>query len=59
MIKAGDKIEMEGKDWEVVHVTPAIDEACNHDWKDNDEGEPEYCTKCGISFTRYIFCCCP
>jgi hypothetical protein len=47
----------------VFHITPAIDESCDHDWayaKDDDGQEnPTHCTKCGLSFTRYIFCCMP
>ena len=54
-MKAGDVLE-DGS--VVVHVTPAINEDCDHDWVGCDEGNPEYCSKCGLSFTRYIFCCC-
>lgn len=43
----------------VVHVTPAIDETCDHDWIDGEDGNPERCSKCGLSFMRHIFCCCP
>jgi len=43
---------------ETVHVTPAIDEKCDHDWEDGSDG-PDSCRKCGMSFTRYIHCCCP
>lgn len=41
-----------------VHVTPAIDEECDHKWEGAD-GNPERCSKCGLSFTRYIHSCCP
>lgn len=41
-----------------VHVTPSIDETCNHDWEDGSDG-PDSCRKCGLSFTRYIHSCCP
>jgi hypothetical protein len=56
--KPGDKIMIDGEEATVVHVTPAIDETCQHDWEYDKTG-PEYCKKCGLSFTRYIFCCCP
>lgn len=42
-----------------IHVTPMIDETCEHDWVDGEDGNAEYCAKCGLSFTRYIFCCFP
>ena len=58
-MKAGDKILVDGEELVVVHVTPAIDEDCNHDWAEGEDGNPERCIKCGISFTRYIHCCCP
>lgn len=48
-----------GDDAKLMHVTPAVDDACNHEWRDGEDGNPEQCAKCGISFTRYIFCCCP
>ena len=45
---------------EVVHVTPAIDENCDHEWPDEDEhGTCGCCSKCGLSFMRYINSCCP
>lgn len=47
----------------VIHVTPKIDETCDHDWayEDGPGGweEPTHCVKCGLSWTRYIFCCMP
>ena len=50
----------------LVHVTPAIDESCDHDWHDEDgidcnasRRDPDHCVKCGLSFTRYIHCCMP
>lgn len=55
MTKVGDTLE-DGS--VVVHVTPAINEDCDHEWLPVDDN-PEYCGKCGLSFTRYIFCCCP
>ena len=56
-MKAGDKVMIDGEEATVMHVTPAIDETCDHDWRDGADGNPEQCTKCGISFTRYIHCC--
>lgn len=54
-MKAGDKVEVDGETWEVAHVSPKIDENCDHDWVENDEdGTPEYCKKCNLSFIRYI-----
>lgn len=46
----------------VVHVSPAIDEKCNHQWPDEADGQTDMngrCTKCGLSFQRYIHSCCP
>lgn len=60
MTKIGDKVTLpNGEEGTVVHVTPAIKEDCDHDWVDGEDHNPEYCSKCGLSFTRYIFCCCP
>lgn len=45
----------------VVHATPAIDEECDHSWVGEDGKDyenPDHCSKCGLSFTRYIHCCC-
>lgn len=42
----------------LVHVTPAINERCDHDWEHSSDGEPQQCSKCGISFMRYIHSCC-
>lgn len=58
-MKKGDKVNIEGEEWTAEHVTPAVDETCQHEWKGGDEGDPEYCMKCGLSFTRYIFSCFP
>jgi len=58
-MKVGDKVDMDGEEWTVAHVTPSIKEDCDHEWVDGEDGNPEYCKKCGLSFTRYIFCCCP
>ena len=59
--KVGDKVTFEGEEWTVAHVTPAINESCEHDWiDDGDEGSgPLHCKKCGLSFMRYIHCCMP
>lgn len=60
MTKVGDKVVMEdGQEGTVVHVTPSINESCDHDWVEDSDGNPEHCAKCGLSFTRYIFCCFP
>lgn len=48
-----------GEGAKLVHVTPAIDESCEHEWADGEDGNPSHCTKCGLSFTRYIYCCMP
>lgn len=40
---------------EVIHITRAIDENCEHVWGE----EPENCELCGLSFQRYIHSCCP
>ena len=42
-----------------VHVTPAINEECLHDWENGEDGNPERCSKCGLSFMRFIHSCCP
>jgi hypothetical protein len=50
-----------------VHVSPSYPSGCQHEWayvqvKDEDgrmNEEPSHCTKCGMSFTRYIFTECP
>ena len=57
-------VEVDGVIYTVGHVTLSIDETCVHEWEyvsvDGGDGEePSHCTKCGLSFTRYIFCCCP
>lgn len=58
-MKVGEKVVLpSGEEGVVVHVTPAIDETCDHEWLPVDDN-PEYCSKCGLSFMRYIFCCCP
>lgn len=46
----------------VVHVSPAIDENCDHVWPDDESGQTDMygsCEKCGLSFQRYIHSCCP
>jgi hypothetical protein len=42
-----------------VHLTPAIDDGCYHDWENGEDGNPERCSKCGLSFMRFIHSCCP
>ena len=58
-MKVGDKININNEEWEAMHVTPQIKEDCQHEWVEDKEGQPEYCKKCGLSFIRYVFCCCP
>lgn len=61
-MKAGDKILVDGEVATVIHITPAIDETCDHDWEyeiDDGQQTPTVCKKCGLSFTRYIHCCMP
>ena len=49
------------------HVTHAIDGECKgphhrhryHEWENGEDGSPERCGKCGLSFTRYVHSCCP
>ena len=40
----------------IAHVT-LTPEPCDHDWPEDDHGTDMNgcCTKCGMSFTRYIF----
>lgn len=42
-----------------VFLTPAIVEDCDHGWEDPDGNPTERCTKCGLSFMRYVHSCCP
>ena len=41
-----------------VFLTPALVEDCDHEWEGAD-GNPERCSKCGLSFMRFIHSCCP
>jgi len=48
----------------VVHVSPHYEPgACDHDWPDEPDGRQTdmngRCTKCGMSFIRYIHTECP
>lgn len=46
----------------MVHITPAIDEGCQHDWPEDESGQTDmygFCEKCGLSFQRYIHSCFP
>jgi len=52
------RVEMAEALGHAVHVTPAIDEKCDHKWEGAD-GNPERCGKCGLSFMRYVHSCCP
>ncbi len=42
----------------VVHVSPSYPPGCDHDWPDDPAGGGTdtngCCTKCGMSFIRYI-----
>lgn len=61
MVKVGDKIPMEnGEIGTVVHVSPTYP-PCDHDWPEEDDGTHMNgcCTKCGMSFIRYIHTECP
>lgn len=63
MTKIGDKIPMEnGEVGTVIHVSPTY-APCDHDFPDNSDGRGTdmngHCTKCGISFIRYIHTECP
>lgn len=51
--KAAQALGARQEDVVVAHVTMTPN-PCDHDW-DDSEGNPERCTKCGLSFTRYIF----
>ena len=51
-IEAGDGTKL-------VHATPAINEDCPHEWAEGEDGNPSHCVLCGLSFTRFIFCCMP
>ena len=51
-----------GEGAKLVHFTPAINEECPHEWVDehgSERGNADHCIKCGLSFTRYIYCCMP
>ena len=70
-MKQEDIDELSAKGMTVVHLTPAYDPKCKHEWEystsDNDppgsepqqDEEPTHCKLCGISWTRYIFTQCP
>ena len=44
----------------VIHVSPTYT-PCDHDWPEDDHGTDMsgFCTKCGMSFMRYIHTECP
>lgn len=62
-MKVGDKVTMEnGEIGTVVHVTQNYPPGCDHDWPDEPDGDTDMsgrCTKCGMSFIRYIHTECP
>lgn len=37
-----------------IHISPHYDPGCDHDWIPVGDN-PEYCSKCGISFMRHVF----
>jgi hypothetical protein len=63
MVKVGDQIPMDNGDiGTVVHVSPSYPKGCDHDWSDDEDGQTDMngcCTKCGMSFQRYIHTECP
>lgn len=42
-----------GCEWGLYHEQATSPAGCDHVW--NTVNDPEYCTKCGISFIRYAF----
>lgn len=38
----------------VVHLTPKIDENCQHEWPQDQPADHDRCTRCKISFARYV-----
>ncbi len=61
MVKVGDKLVVDGEEGVVVHVSPTYP-PCDHDWPEQrpeDDCFSGQCTKCGMSFTRYVFTECP
>ena len=50
-----------GPDAKLVHVSPSFDNTCDHYWPEGEYGTDMdgACTKCGMSFQRYIHCYCP
>jgi hypothetical protein len=62
MVKVGDQIPMDnGEVGTVVHVSPTSPKDCDHDWPEDKYGADMNgcCTKCGMSFIRYIHTDCP
>ena len=47
-----------GGPW-TAHLTPAINEECDHAWEGCADMSQERCSKCGLSFKRYVHSCCP
>lgn len=47
-----------GGPW-TVHLTPEINEECDHAWEGGADMSQERCSKCGLSFMRYVHSCCP
>jgi predicted Zn-ribbon and HTH transcriptional regulator len=63
MTKVGDKVETKnGEIGTVVHVSPTYPKDCDHEFSDDETGQTDMygaCTKCGMSFQRYIHTECP
>lgn len=57
MIKAGDKITINGEEAKVIHVSPSYPAGCDHEWTDQQEDSAfsGHCLKCGMSFARHVF----
>ena len=47
-----------GGPW-TVHLTPEINEECDHAWEGGADMSQERCSKCGLSFMRFVHSCCP
>ena len=63
-----DKDHVDDNPLYTVHVSPSFPAGCQHTWEYAQhldtagnviDEEPTHCTKCGMSFTRYIFLECP
>lgn len=59
-IAAAKKMGVDPSQAVIAHVT-LTPKPCDHDWPEDEHGTAMEgcCTKCGMSFTRYIFTECP